>query len=64
MPLKKQERKERFSEILQLMLTEQHKAAYDKLASMCGEDTGLFFMCDYEKTVLKSRAKREGKANG
>jgi hypothetical protein len=64
MPLKKQERKERFAEILKLMLNEKHEAAYTKLAVMCGEDTGLFFLCDYDKTVLAARAKREEQANG
>mgnify|MGYP003662086649 CR=1 FL=1 len=59
MPIKKQERKERFSQIIQLMLMEKNKEAFTALATMCGEDTGLFFLCDYDKTVAKYKLKME-----
>ncbi len=59
MTLKKQERKDGYVEILRLMLEEQHEQAFDKLASMCGRDTGLFFLADYKKAVAEIRARKD-----
>ena len=53
MPMKKQERKEEYSSIIGLMLKGENKQAFDKLACMCGVDTGLFIMADYDKEMLK-----------
>jgi len=51
MPLKKAERKEKYSEIIELMLKGKNKEAFNKLALTCGEDTGLFFIVDYDKVM-------------
>lgn len=53
MPLKKQERKEEYTTIITLMLKGDNKAAFDKLTCMCGKDTGLFIMCDYDEQIAK-----------
>ena len=53
MPLKKQERKEEYSSVIGLMLQGKNKEAFDKLACMCGKDTGLFIMADYDKEIAK-----------
>ncbi|MGI2228105.1 hypothetical protein [Shewanella frigidimarina] len=54
MPMKKQDRKIAFAEIIKLMLQNNNKEAFNKLTCMCGEDTGLFVMVDYEKAILKN----------
>ncbi len=53
MPLKKQERKEEYSSVIGLMLQGKNKEAFNKLACMCGKDTGLFIMADYDKEIAK-----------
>ena len=53
MPMKKQDRKERFAEIIGLMLQGKNKEAHTELVCMCGEDTGLFIMSDYDKSMAK-----------
>ena len=55
MPLKKQERKEEYASIMNSMLKGENKEAFDKLACMCGKDTGLFIMVDYAEQVAKLR---------
>ena len=57
MPLKKQERKERFQKIIGLMLQQKNKEAYNELRGMCGQDTGLFIMADYDKTTGEIKKK-------
>lgn len=53
MPLKKAERKEKYTEMMSLMLKGENKEAFDKLRSMCGEDTGLFILVDYDKKMAE-----------
>ena len=50
--MKNQDRKERFAEIIGLMLQGKNKQAYTELVCMCGEDTGLFIMADYDKAMI------------
>ncbi len=57
MPLKKQERKERFQKIIGLMLQQKNKEAYNELVGMCGQDTGLFILADYDKTTTEIKKK-------
>ena len=61
MPMKKQERKDEYAKIIGLLLQSKNKEAYDKLCGMCGVDTGLFILADYDKTVkeLNTKAKDE-----
>ena len=61
MPMKKQERKETFASILSLMLKGENKEAYNTLACMCGEDTGLFVLANYDKTMEALKAKGDSK---
>jgi len=58
--MKKAERKQNFAEVISLMLTGKNKEAYIKLVCMCGTDTGLFIMADYDKSMeaLKSEKTR------
>lgn len=51
MALKLSERKEKYQEIVVLMLKSKHKEAFEKLTSMCGSDTGLFLLVDYDKAI-------------
>ena len=62
MPMKKSERKEEFAVIIKLMLNGENKQAFDKLSCMCGVDTGLFIMADYDKAMftLASSKLQEG----
>ena len=53
MPLKKQERKQEYSRVIGLKLKRKNKEAFNKLACMCGKDTGLFIMADYDKEIAK-----------
>jgi len=55
--MKKQERKETFALILKLMLKGENKEAYNTLACMCGEDTGLFILADYDKAMKELKQK-------
>ena len=55
--MKKQERKETFASILNLMLKGENKEAYNTLACMCGEDTGLFILADYDKAMKELKQK-------
>ena len=58
MPMKKQERKDMFAEIISLLLTGKNKQAYTELACMCGKDTGLFFMADYDEYMEALKSKK------
>lgn len=51
MAMKKQERKESYCEIMNLMIEGNNKDAFDKLRGMCGSDTGLFVMVDYDEAM-------------
>lgn len=55
MPMKKQDRKTGYADIMSLMLKGENKEAFTKLACMCGEDTGLFVMADYNKAMDKDK---------
>lgn len=35
------------------MIKGENKQAFDKLRSMCGEDTGLFILVDYDKKMAE-----------
>lgn len=52
--MKKEERKQRYRMIMNLMLDGDNKKAFDELACMCGADTGLFLLADYD-AVLRER---------
>lgn len=53
MPLKKDERKAEYLRIMKLMLESKNKEAFEALASMCGTDTGLFWLVSYDEAVKK-----------
>ena len=56
MPLKKEERKQHYRSIMALMLKGENKKAFDRLACLCGEDTGLFVLADYDKVIAENQA--------
>jgi len=58
MPLKKAERKEEYTRIMSLMLEGKSKEAFDKVRSVCADDTGLFSLCDYDKIMAKQNDKK------
>jgi len=58
MPLKKQERKDEYVKVMSLMIESKHKEAFDALRSMCGTDTGLFWLVDYDIAVNQVQKKR------
>lgn len=60
MPMKKDDRKQEYVRIMNLMLEGESKQAFEALASMCGSDTGLFWFVDYDAVV---KALAEQKAN-
>ncbi|MEO3879307.1 hypothetical protein [Rheinheimera fenheensis] len=62
MPLKKDERKQKYRSIMSLMLKGENKKAFDELASMCGEDTGLFVLADYDKAIADAQQAKAGAA--
>ncbi len=51
MPMKKDERKQEYVRIMKLMLEVENKQAFEALAGMCGSDTGLFWLVDYDAAV-------------
>lgn len=51
MTMKKDERKAEYLRILQMMIKSEHKQAFEALACMCGSDTGLFWLIDYDEAV-------------
>jgi hypothetical protein len=51
MPMKKEDRKKGYSNIMQLMLRSEHEQAFNQLASMCADDTKLFVMVDYKEKI-------------
>jgi hypothetical protein len=51
MPMKKDDRKQEYVSIMKLMLEGKNKQAFEALASMCGSDTGLFWLVDYDAAV-------------
>jgi len=59
MPMKKDERKQEYVRIMKLMLEGESKQAFDALACMCGSDTGLFWLVDYNEAVSALAAKKQ-----
>lgn len=55
MAMKKHDRKQAYSEIIQLMLKGDNKSAFYKLTKMCSTDTGLFIIVDYNKETDKHK---------
>lgn len=55
MAIKKIDRKEMYVEVMQLMLQEKNKEAFDKLALMCGKDVGVYLLADYDSVIEESR---------
>lgn len=47
---------------MSLMLKGENKKAFDELASMCGEDTGLFVLADYDKAIADAQQAKAGAA--
>lgn len=64
MPLKKDERKQKYRSIMSLMLKGENKKAFDEIACMCGEDTGLFVLADYDKAISENQLCQQAKAGG
>lgn len=65
MPLKKDERKQAYFKIMRLLLQGENKQAFEAVACMCGEDTGAFWLGNYEdavKAYAEEKAKRQGGA--
>jgi hypothetical protein len=60
MPMKKDERKQEYVRIMKLMLEGENKQAFGALASMCGSDTGLFWLGDYDAAVKALAEHRHG----
>jgi len=62
MPLKKDERKTEYVRIMKLMLEGKNKEAFEALQCMCGEDTSLFWLVDYEAAVkaIAEKAAQQG----
>ena len=54
--MNKADRKVAYSEVIGLLLSSKPKEAYNKLTLMCGSDTGLFIMADYDKHLAKLEA--------
>lgn len=57
MSMKKNDRKAAYTRIMGLMLKGQDKKAFEALVCLCGEDTGLFWLGDYEETKAAIAAK-------
>lgn len=55
MAIKKSDRKEMYVEVLQLMLQEKNKEAFDQLALMCAKDVGVYLLTDYDSAIEKLR---------
>lgn len=58
MPMKKDERKQEYVRIMKLMLEGESERAFDALACMCGSDTGLFWLVDYNEAIEALKAKK------
>lgn len=59
MAMKKQDRKKEYTDIIKLMLKRDNKEAYNRLSGMCGKDTGLFILADYDKAINKLSSNAE-----
>lgn len=64
MSMKKDDRKKEYVRIMKLMLESKHKEAFEALACMCGEDTSLFWLVDYESAVKELAEKSALKGAG
>ena len=53
MALKKEERKDAYREISQLMLQGKNKEAFEKLTMTCADDTGLYILVSYDAAIKK-----------
>ena len=60
MPMKKDERKQEYVRVMNLMLEGKNKQAFEALACMCGSDTGLFWLVDYDDAVKELAEHRHG----
>lgn len=59
MTIKKIDRKERYSEVLCLMLQGKNKEAFDSLVLMCGEDVGVYLLTDYDAAIEDIEQRKE-----
>lgn len=59
--MKKADRKQTYIDILRLMINEDHKEAFNALTGMCGKDTGLFYLANYDEVIKEVRAKKQAK---
>lgn len=57
MTMKKEDRKNEYLKIMQLMLKGEDKKAFDCLAGMCGSDTGMYWLVDYDEAKAEIAAK-------
>lgn len=60
MPMKKDERKQEYVRVMKLMLNGDNKQAFEALACMCGGDTGLFLLVNYDDAVKALAEKKAG----
>ena len=51
MAMKKQERKDGYTKALSLIIEGKHKEAFNSLTEMCGKDTGLYLLINYDEAV-------------
>jgi hypothetical protein len=58
--MKKNERKRGYAEIIHLMLLGKNDIAFNKLAYMCADDTGLYIIADYGKAMRELAEANEG----
>ncbi|GAB5378994.1 MAG: hypothetical protein Alis3KO_00710 [Aliiglaciecola sp.] len=63
MTMKKADRKQGYFEIMNLMIKGQDKQAFDKLAAQCGQDTGAFWLGNFDKARAAYEAKQAESAN-
>lgn len=59
MAIKKSDRKERYREVLHLMLQGKNKEAFERLRFMCGEDVGVFLLTDYDAAIEDIEQRKE-----
>jgi hypothetical protein len=64
MSMKKDDRKVAYTRIMGMMLNGQDKKAFEALVCLCGKDTGLFWIGNYDETkaAIAAKAEKAGEA--
>lgn len=57
MSMKKQERKEGYAQIISHLIKGENKEAFQKVVEMYADDTSVFVLCDYDKSVEEYKNK-------